>query len=153
MYTPITKIRYALKTKFCIFIMKDYLYLQLPAIESRFGYDYEDRQSCKCETSQKITRCLFDSVLIIQFVTLFRLQRTNRNQQTIVLISSPMLPLFSVHHARIQRGGRGSGPTPSLKNHKNIGFLSTTGPDPLKITKLLSQYPCWPSSAHQQNAI
>ena len=27
-------------------------------------------------------------------------------------------------------GGRGSGPT--LKNHKNIGFLSNTGPGPLK---------------------
>ena len=52
-----------------------------------------------------------------------------------------MLPLFSVPHAQIQRGGRGSGPP--LKNHKNIGFLSTTGPDPLKITKLLSQHPCW----------
>ena len=31
------------------------------------------------------------------------------------------------------------GPDP-LKNHKNIGFLSNTGPDPLKITKLHSQY-------------
>ena len=30
-------------------------------------------------------------------------------------------------------GGRGSG-TP-LKNHKNIGFLSNTGPDPLKNHK------------------
>ena len=28
------------------------------------------------------------------------------------------------------RGGRGS--RPPLKNHKNIGFLSITGPDPLK---------------------
>ena len=27
-------------------------------------------------------------------------------------------------------GDRGSGPT-SLKNHKNIGFISNTGPDPL----------------------
>ena len=27
-----------------------------------------------------------------------------------------------------------------LKNHKNIGFPSSTGPDPLKITKLPSQY-------------
>ena len=34
-----------------------------------------------------------------------------------------------------RRGDRGSGP-PSLKNHKNIGFLSNTGPDHLKITKL-----------------
>ena len=32
---------------------------------------------------------------------------------------------------RIQRGGRGSGLP--LKNNKNIGFSSNTGPDPLKI--------------------
>ena len=45
-----------------------------------------------------------------------------------------------VAHALIQRGGgRGSGP-PTLKNHKNIGFLSNTGPDPLKIKKLPSQH-------------
>ena len=38
-----------------------------------------------------------------------------------------------------REGDRGSGPPPPphLKNHKNIGLLSTTGPDPLKITKLL----------------
>ena len=35
-------------------------------------------------------------------------------------------------------GGRGSGP--HLENYKHIGFLSNTGPDPLKITKLPSQY-------------
>ena len=47
------------------------------------------------------------------------------------------------HHVRIQRGeGGGQGiRTPSpLKNHNNIGFLSNTGPDPLKITKLPSQH-------------
>ena len=38
-----------------------------------------------------------------------------------------------MHHARIQRGGRGSGPPP--ENHKNIGYLSNTGPDPLKSHK------------------
>ena len=27
-----------------------------------------------------------------------------------------------------------------MKNHKNIGFLSNTGPDPLKIKKLPSQH-------------
>ena len=47
-------------------------------------------------------------------------------------------------HVRIQRGNRGSGPPPPPppprpKNHKNIGFLSNTGLDPLKITKLPSQ--------------
>ena len=30
-----------------------------------------------------------------------------------------------------QERGTG-GPDPPLKNHKNIGFLSNTGPDPLK---------------------
>ena len=33
------------------------------------------------------------------------------------------------------RGGIGVPDPPPLKNHKNIGFLSNTGPDPLKITK------------------
>ena len=33
-------------------------------------------------------------------------------------------------------GGQGfQTPPPSLKNHKNIGFLSSTGPDPLKFSK------------------
>ena len=36
------------------------------------------------------------------------------------------------------RGGTG-GPDPS-ENHKNIGFLSNIGSDPLKITKLQSQH-------------
>ena len=31
-------------------------------------------------------------------------------------------------------------PPPPKKKHKNIGFLSDTGPDPLKITKLPSQH-------------
>ena len=47
--------------------------------------------------------------------------------------------LRHVAHVRIQRGGSGSVP-PSLKNHKNIGCLSNTGLDPLKITKLPSQH-------------
>ena len=40
-------------------------------------------------------------------------------------------------------------PPPPLKNHKTVGFLSNTGPDPLKITKLPSQHPMlghlWPT--------
>ena len=39
---------------------------------------------------------------------------------------------------RGSRGGTG-GPDP-LKNHKNIEFLSNTGPDPLKFLKLPSQH-------------
>ena len=37
-------------------------------------------------------------------------------------------------HARIQRGAGG------MKNHKNIEFLSNTGPDPLEFSKLPSQH-------------
>ena len=61
------------------------------------------------------------------------------------------------HQTRIQRGGGGElthfcdfsggseppvgqGVRTPLINHKNIGFLSNTGPDPLKITKLPSQH-------------
>ena len=47
-------------------------------------------------------------------------------------------------------GGRESGPQSPLNNHKHIGFLSNTGPDLLKITKLPSQYsmlgPHWHAS-------
>ena len=39
-------------------------------------------------------------------------------------------------HARIKKGDRGAGP--SLENHKAIGLLNNTDPDPLKITKLPS---------------
>ena len=35
------------------------------------------------------------------------------------------------------KGGWGSGPP---ENYKNIGFLSNTGPDPLKITKVPFQH-------------
>ena len=34
----------------------------------------------------------------------------------------------------------GPDPPPPLENYKNIGFLSNTGPDPLKITKLQIQH-------------
>ena len=37
-------------------------------------------------------------------------------------------------------GGGGQGVLTSLENHINKEFLSNTGPDPLKITKLPSQH-------------
>ena len=37
-------------------------------------------------------------------------------------------------------GGTGGATPPPLKNHNNIGFLSNTGPDPLKFAKLSSQH-------------
>ena len=46
-----------------------------------------------------------------------------------------------LEHGRIRRGGEGDrGSGPPLKNHKNIGFLINSGPDPLKISKLRSQH-------------
>ena len=55
---------------------------------------------------------------------------------------------------RGSRGGnRGSGPP--LKNHKNIGFLSNTGPDSLKFTKKSQSYQvsiqCWAISGTPAN--
>ena len=56
--------------------------------------------------------------------------------------------LFKCDHVRIQRGGGTGGPDPPEKS-QNIGFLSETGPDPLKITKLPNQHSmlghhrCW----------
>ena len=39
------------------------------------------------------------------------------------------------------RGGTGGpDPPPPMENYTNIGFLSNTGPDPLKITKLPIQH-------------
>ena len=52
------------------------------------------------------------------------------------------------------RGGTG-GPDPlPLKNHKNIGFLSNTGPDPLNNYKASKPaFNVEPSSLRQRNAI
>ena len=44
------------------------------------------------------------------------------------------------------RGGGirgGGGPDPPLKNHKNIGFSSNTGPDPLKNRSGEASIQCW----------
>ena len=42
------------------------------------------------------------------------------------------------------RLSRGSGhPTPPLKNHKNIGFLNNTAPDPLKSQSYQASIQCW----------
>ena len=41
--------------------------------------------------------------------------------------------------ANPEGGGGGAGGPGPPENHKNIGFRSNTGPDPLQITKLPSQ--------------
>ena len=49
-------------------------------------------------------------------------------------------------------GGPGSGPP--LKNHKNIGFLTNTGPDPLKDQRATKPaFNVEPSSVCQRKAI
>ena len=45
------------------------------------------------------------------------------------------------------------GPDPPMKNHKNIGFSSNTGPDPLFIAATKLAFNDGPSSARQRNAI
>ena len=51
-----------------------------------------------------------------------------------------MLNIIFVSHVQIQRGDRGFGSPAPLENYKNLGFLSNTGLDPLKITKLPMQH-------------
>ena len=52
----------------------------------------------------------------------------------------------------VERGSLGPPPPPPRKNYKNIGFLSNTGPDFLKLTNHKATKPAfniWPSSARQ----
>ena len=70
------------------------------------------------------------------------------------MVKVDMIELGEVkaYHVRIQREGQGVRPT--LKNHKNIEFLSNTCPDPLnnhKATKPAFNF--GPSSARQRNAV
>ena len=52
------------------------------------------------------------------------------------------------------KGGPGVQPPPPLKNHKNIGSLSNSGPDPLKNYEATEpEFNIGPSSARQRNAI
>ena len=61
---------------------------------------------------------------------------TNWHIQTVKMSGS--CPKLRLAHVRIQWGGQGVQTT--QKNHKNVGFLSNTGPDPLKSTRLPSQH-------------
>ena len=60
-----------------------------------------------------------------------------------------------VYYVRRSRGGgQGVLTPPTLKNHKNIGFLSNFGPDPLKNRKATEPaFNAGPSSVRQRNAI
>ena len=60
------------------------------------------------------------------------------------------MPDYVVFHLFLHRscadpegGGKGArGPDPPLKNHKNIGFSSNTGPDPMKNHSYQSSIQC-----------
>ena len=60
------------------------------------------------------------------------------------------VPDLYIWDMRGSRGGTG-GPLPPLKNHKNLGFLSKSGPDPLKNHQASINFV--PSSARQRNVI
>ena len=49
-------------------------------------------------------------------------------------------------------GGTGGLDPPPLKNHQNIGFLSKTGPDPLKNHKPTKQHSMLGHHRHASNA-
>ena len=49
--------------------------------------------------------------------------------------------------------GRDRGSGLPRKNHKNVGFLSNTGPDPLKKQTVKPAFNAGPSSARQRNTI
>ena len=55
------------------------------------------------------------------------------DEKIIIKIVRVPLTEFSGSAARV------SGPPPPLENYKNIGFLSNTGPDPLKNHKATKQ--------------
>ena len=74
------------------------------------------------------------------------------------------IAILDIFVAKIMRGSKGGGGQgdlpPPLKNHKNIGFLSNTGPDPLKNKKKKQKktttkpvFHVGPSSACQRYAI
>ena len=54
--------------------------------------------------------------------------------------ADPELKCHVLSCAYSEGGGGGQGVRTPLENYKNIGFLSNTGPGPLKITKLPIQH-------------
>ena len=76
----------------------------------------------------------------------------NRNTNTGLDYMLKHNTMLGLHDMRGSRGGQGVR-TP-LKNHKNIGFLSNTGSDPLKNHKATKPaFNVGPSSVRQRNAI
>ena len=70
---------------------------------------------------------------------------------TVSLCLESCIPFMGGFRGGIKAGGVDP---PPLKDPKNIGFLSNTGPDPLKNHKVTKPaFNVGPSSASQRNAI
>ena len=107
----------------------------------------------------------FTVFLMIRSITLFFLIIVLSVAWLIDTVGLKPVYLTAFIHGRIQRGGTGGPdsptpppppPPPPPKNHKNIGFLCNSGPDPLKNHKATNLKPAFnvrPSSARQPNAI
>ena len=55
---------------------------------------------------------------------------------------------------RGSREGGGTGDSDPLENHKTIGFLMNTGPDPFKNQKATKPaFNVWPPSARHRNGV
>ena len=72
------------------------------------------------------------------YLSLFRATNTQASLHTCADSPNHFLIVYT-NYMRELKGETGGPPEP-LKNHRNHGFLSNTGPDPLKIIKLLSQH-------------
>ena len=81
------------------------------------------------------------------------IQRPNKLSMFLCITDSTGSIPSRATYADPEGGGGGGGGTP-LKNHKNIGLLSNSGPDPLKNYEANEPaFNVGPSSAYQRNAI
>ena len=86
----------------------------------------------------------------------FCCMRTPKVKTSLRIWENSAIAIHSLESSMGGSRGRGAGvrSPPPLKNHKNIGVISSTGPDPWKITKLPKPaFNVGPSSARQRNVI
>ena len=100
---------------------------------------------------------IIHSILIFIICSLGRLITKCAPKISSIFQSSSLISQIRRNSCADPEGGKQgvqTPPPPHLKKHKNIGFLSNTGLNPLKITKLPSQHSMLePSTARQGNAI
>ena len=96
--------------------------------------------SCSCSCCRILRRSLVSYICSKSYTARYDRERITSNRCVKMLQSSSVDGVMLHSCADTEGGGGGGGRvrTP-LENHKNIGLLSSTGPDPLKIRKLPSQ--------------